>query len=130
MQRFAALGRIAPRTRGTAKTTAKERTEDVTQIAHIKAAESTAKAALTGAVIGVNTGKAELVITGALILIGQHFIRFVEFFELFSRFGVVPVEVGVVFFGKFAVGFLDILIGCALGNAQYFVIISFVSHVS
>ena len=68
---------------------------------------------------------AELVVTGALVLVGQDLIGFVDLLELGLSHGVAGVQVGVVLLGQLAVGFFQFVIGRALGNAKDFVIITF-----
>ena len=124
---FAALRCVAARRTSAAKAAAEERTEQVAQIAHVKAA---AEAACTGtaAVARVHTGKAELVVLGALLLVGQHLVCFVYFLELIRSLRIILVEVRVVLARQLAVCLFQLIITCALLYAEHFIIISFISH--
>ena len=124
---FAALRCVAARRTSAAKAAAEERTEQVAQIAHVKAA---AEAARTGAaaVARVHTGKAELVVLGALLLVGQHLVCFVYFLELIRSLRIILVEVRVVLARQLAVCLFQLIITCALLYAEHFIIISFISH--
>ena len=124
---FAALRCVAAGRPSAAKAAAEERTEQVAQIAHVKAA---AVAAGTGAaaVARVNTGKAELVVLGALLLVGQHLVCFVYFLELIRSLRIILVEVRVVLARQLAVCLFQLIITCALLYAEHFIIISFISH--
>lgn len=104
--RFAALRCVAAGRPSAAKAAAEERTKQVAQIAHVKAA---AVAACTGtaAVARVHTGKAELVVLGALLLVGQHLVCFVYFLELIRSLRIILVEVRVVLARQLAVAFFS-----------------------
>ena len=66
-----------------------------------KAAEPTeAACARTAGAAVFKSGVAELVVLGALVLIGQDLVSFVDFLKLFfGSFGVVPVFIRMVFDG-------------------------------
>ena len=110
-----------------AKTAAEEAVENVAKI-HAHTAGEGASAACTAAEVRVNACMAELVITGALIFIGQHFIGFVDFLELRLGLFIAGVQVGMVFFGQLTVGLFDFIIRGILGNSHDLIIISFISH--
>ena len=105
-----------------------EGAEDIAQVdvAHVKPAEA-AKAApgSARAEIGIHTRMAELVVAGALILVGQYLVGLIGLLE-FSLGGLVAgVQIRVVLLGLFPVGLLDLLVRGALGHAEDFIIISF-----
>ncbi len=54
---------------------------------------------------------------------------FVDFFEFGFGLFVTGVLVGMVFDGELAVGLFDFIIGGVLRDAQYFIIITFRTHV-
>ena len=102
--------------------------EDIAHTAHaaeIHAAERIAARAATH----IRAIKAKLVVTGALIRVGQHLIGFVQFLEAGFRFLVVGVQVGVAFLRLLAVGALNVLIRRVFIDTQHFVIIALVRHV-
>ena len=102
--------------------------ENVPQVHAAKAAAEAAGAALARAVVGVHTGKAELVIPAALVRVGQHIVGFVDFLELFLGLFVAGVQVGVVLFRQLAVGAFDLGIAGVLANAEDLIIIAFICH--
>ena len=71
---------------------------------------------------------AELVILRALVGIGQHLVGLVDFLEALLAFLIARMQVRVVGLGQFAVGFFDLVLGCAFFNTEHFIIISFFSH--
>ena len=89
------------------------------------AAEAARAAAVLGRIVGVNPGKAVLVVELALLLIGEHLVRLVDLLELFLGFLVAGVVVRVVLHGQLAVSLLDLRIGGRLGYTQHFVVIAF-----
>ena len=102
--------------------------EDIAHTAHaaeIHAAERIAARAAAH----IRAIKAKLVVTGALIRVGQHLIGFVQFLEAGFRFLVVGVQVGVAFLRLLAVGAFNVLIRRVFIDTQHFVIIALVRHV-
>ncbi|MPM64637.1 hypothetical protein SDC9_111524 [bioreactor metagenome] len=71
---------------------------------------------------------AVLIVLGALFGIDEHFRRFVEFLEFCFRLFIARMQVGVAFLCTFTERALDLLYRCGFGNAQYLVIIAFVSQ--
>ena len=120
--------RRAGRAAKAAETAAKDVAEDVAQV-HTVAAETAAEAAraaaVLGRIVGVDPGKAVLVVELALLLIGEHLVRLVDLLELFLGFLVAGVVVRVVLHGQLAVSLLDLRIGGRLGYTQHFVVIAF-----
>ena len=97
-----------------------------------KAAETASKSTAVGtaAIVGIHTGKAELVIAGTLIVIGQHLVGLADFLELFFSGFVTGVAVGVVLHGLLAVGLFYRIGTGILFNAQHLIEITFVfSHI-
>ena len=91
-----------------------------------KAAETTKALAGTGSVAVLEGIHAELVVLGALVLIRQDAVGFVDFLELFfCSLRVVPVFIRMVLYSQFTEGFLNIRFAGIFGNAKYFIIISF-----
>ena len=78
-----------------------------------------------GAAVAADASVAELVVAGALLLVGEDGMGFGDFFELLFGVFVAWVFVGVVFEGELTVGLLDFVIGGVLGDAEYFIIITF-----
>ena len=65
----------------------------------------------------------EAIVGGTLVVVRQHFVRFVDFLEL--RFGVVRlIHVRMILACEFAVGPFDVIRASALLDAQHFVIIA------
>ena len=112
----------------TGSATAEELTENITEVKATEAAKTTAKgvAAGTTAIAGIYTGKAELVITGALFIVGQHSISLAQLLELLLGFLVAGVAVRVVLHCVLAVGFFDFLGAGALLYAQHLIVIAFI----
>ena len=104
----------ALRTIGIAAPTAASAEKGLKNIAETThAAEIIKTAAVTAgaAHIAVHAGMAELIVAGAFIRIRQNARRFVHFFEFFSRFGIIGMKVGMIFFRHFFIGFFDFIIG-------------------
>ena len=73
----------------------------------------------------VDTGVTIAVVGGFFVGVGEHFVGFAEFLELFFRFAVAGVAVGVILHGELAVRlFDDIGISVAV-DAEHFVVIAF-----
>ena len=80
--------------------------------------------ALTGAVIGIGAGKAELVVARALFGVAEHLVGLVELLKaLFGGF-VVGMQVGVALLGLLAVRAFDFGLGGILAYAQHLIIIA------
>ena len=120
--------RRAGRAAKAAETAAKDVAEDVAQV-HTVAAETAAEAAraaaVLGRIVGIDPGKAVLVVELALLLIGEHLVRLVDLLELFLGFLVAGVIVRVVLHGQLAVSLFDLRVGSRLGYTQHFVVITF-----
>mgnify|MGYP000831510127 CR=1 FL=1 len=82
-------------------------------------------AAILGSVVGVNTGKAVLVVELALLRVRKHLVCLVDLLELFLGFLVAGVIVRVVLHGQLAVSLFDLRVGSRLGYTQHFVVITF-----
>ena len=74
---------------------------------------------------GFEGGMAVLVIGSALLLVAQGFVGFLGFLELFFRFRVVRVAIGMVLHRQPAISLLDFFIGSVAVDAQYFVVVAF-----
>ena len=85
----------------------------------------TLAAAVLGSVVGVNTGKAVLVVELALLRVRKHLVCLVDLLELFLGFLVAGVIVRVVLHGQLAVSLFDLRVGSRLGYTQHFVVITF-----
>ena len=123
--RAAALGLPA------AEAAAENIAEDIPEAAAENVAKA-AEAAETGAA-GAAGGRverrmAELVILRALVGIGQHLVGLVDLLEALLAFLIARMQVRVVGLGQLAVGFFDLVLGCAFFNTEHFIIISFFSH--
>ena len=110
---------------------AEEFAENIAEIT--EAAESAAAEAVTAgtgacAVVGIHTGKAELVVAGALVVVGKHLVGFAHFLELFLRILVAGIPVRMVFHSRLAVGLFYFLGAGALLDTQHLIIITFVCH--
>src|SRR6266568_3463963 len=76
-----------------------------------------------------DAGVAKAVVSGALLLIGQHAVGFRDFFELLGRLlRALRIAVGMVLEREFPVGALDLLLGGAPSHAQHFVVVSLTVH--
>ena len=101
-------------------------TEDIAEHIAEAAGTTTAKAAATEATaaLTIDTGMTELVIGGALVSIGQHFVGFRDFTELLGRSFIIRVAVRVMLLGQASVRLLDVLgVGATL-DTKHFVIIT------
>ena len=72
-------------------------------------------------------GMPEAIIGAALLIVAQAVVSFLHFFEFFRSIRIVG-DVGMVFFGEFAIGALDFVLGRRFRDAQDFVVISFLCH--
>ena len=125
--------RSAARAAKTAEAAAKDVAENIAEVNTVAAkAAETAKtagaagaAAVLGSVVGVNTGKAVLVVELALLRVRKHLVCLVDLLELFLGFLVAGVIVRVVLHGQLAVSLFDIRVGGRLGYTQHFVVITF-----
>ena len=128
------VGVRAGRTAEAAKSAAEQVAEDVAQVYAAGTAEATAKTAteaaagLAGPIVGIDPGKAELVIALAFFRVGKYIVRLVDFLELLLGGLVAGVQVGVVLFGELAVGAFDLGIGGVFADPQHLVIITFFCH--
>ena len=123
-----------PGTPRTASAAAEECVENIVETAAsaaesseaAKSAEATRSAASAAVLEGRVT---ELVVLGLLLRIGKHAVSFVDFLELFlRRFRVVAVQVRVIFARQLLEGFLDLVLGRTLFNADNFILIAFIAH--
>ena len=55
-------------------------------------------------------------------------VGLVDFLEALLAFLVARMQIRVVGFGQLAVGFFDLVLGCAFFDTEHFIIISFFSH--
>ena len=124
---LAPLGGVGIPPLGGTESAAEKAAEDVPQIAEVKAAGviGSAACACACAVVGIYPRKAELVITGLLIGVGENLIGLVDLLELLLRFLIVGVQIRVVLPGHFLICFFDLVLRGALINAKNFVIITF-----
>ena len=67
----------------------------------------------------------EAVIDAALLHIRQYCVGLTALFELFFRGGIVGIAVGMELQRQFAVGALELLIGCGAGYAQNLIVVAF-----
>ena len=117
----------------TAEAAAKDVAENIAKVNPVaakaaetaKAAGAAGAAAVLGSVVGVNTGKAVLVVELALLRVRKHLVCLVDLLELFLGFLVAGVIVRVVLHGQLAVSLFDIRIAGRLGYTQHFVVITF-----
>ena len=122
---LAPLGGVGIPPLGGTESAAEKAAEDVPQIAEVKAAGVIGSAACACAVVGIYPRKAELVITGLLIGVGENLIGLVDLLELLLRFLIVGVQIRVVLPGHFLICFFDLVLRGALIDAQDLVIITF-----
>ena len=114
-----------------AEAAAEDVAEDVPEAAaeNVPKAAEAAETGAAGAAGGrVKRRMAELVILRALVGIGQHLVGLVDLLEALLAFLIARMQVRVVGLGQFAVGFFDLVLGCAFFNTEHFIIISFFSH--
>ena len=95
--------------------------EGIEDVAQVKIFKSAIAACAARRVIGIDARMAELVVARLFVLVGQNLVRGVDLFHFLLGLFVARIEVGVVFFGQFSIGFLDFFVGCALFNFQYLV---------
>ena len=101
-------------------------TEDVAQITEVAETVSAAVAAGAGAVVGIHSGMTELVIAGALLIVGQDFVGLTQFLELLLGGLVAGVPVRVILHGAFPVGLLYFISAGSLLDTQHLIVIAFV----
>ena len=65
------------------------------------------------------------VVRRTLFAVSENRVGFAALFELFFRVGIVGIAIGMVLQRQLAIGAFDLLIGCAPGYAQDFVVIAF-----
>ena len=70
-------------------------------------------------------GVTEAVVDVALLHIRQHRVGFTALFKFFFRVGVVGIAVGMELQRQFAVGALELLLGCGAGYAQNLIVVAF-----
>jgi len=102
---------------------AAENIAEVAEITEIKAAEATAAAS---AEVGVDACVTELIVTGALLLVGENLVGFVYLLEFSLRTGIIGVKVGVIFFGRLTIRFFYFIIRSRFFYTQNGIIIAFV----
>ena len=71
---------------------------------------------------------AKLVILLPLFLIGKHVVGLVDLLELLLCLFIAGVHIGVIFFGKRAIGLFNVTIACGLFYPQHLIIILFFCH--
>ena len=103
---------------------AKEAAEDIPQVAEVKATVETGSTG-PSTIAGIHPGKAELVVAGLLIRVGEHLVGLVDLLELLLGLLVVRVQVRVVLPGHLLIGLFDLVLGRSLGDAQNLVVIAF-----
>ena len=119
--------RAAEAAEAAAENVAEAAAENVTE--DIAEAAEAAKPGAAGAAGGrVERRMAELVILRALVGIGQHLVGLVDLLEALLAFFIARMQVRVVGLGQLAVGFFDLVLGCAFFDTEHFIIISFFSH--
>src|SRR5699024_4916822 len=103
-----------------------EAAEDIPQVSEIEAAvEAPAEPAASRGVVGVHTGKAELVVPGPFVAVAEDLIGLVDLLEAALRLLVPGVQVRVVLLGQAPVRLLDLRVRGALLNAQDIVVVPF-----
>lgn len=96
-------------------------TEDVAERAAAPSGEATKSSALAACRF-----KAEAVVCGAFLLVGEDFVGLLDFLELlFRRLRVVRIAVGVQLHGELAVGFFDVVLRGVFGDAKDFIEVFF-----
>ena len=99
-----------------AKSTAEERSEDISEI--------DCRTREPGESLPIDTGMTELVIVPSLFRIGQNGIRFVTFFELCFRFLISRMKVRVILLGHLTVCLFEFVIRYALIYAKDLIVIT------
>ncbi len=88
--------------------------------------ESIAKSTATAATgLRIDTRVAVLIVSRALLFVGQYLVSFLGFLELRFGFGIVRIAVRVVLHGQLAVGLFDVFTGSVTIDAQNFVKVAF-----
>ena len=113
-----------------AEAPAEEAAEDIPQVSEVEAAvEAPAEPAASRGVVGVHTGKTELVVPGPFVTVAEDLIGLVDLLEAALRLLVPGVQVRVVLLGQAPVRLLDLRVRGALLNAQDLVVVPFlISH--
>ena len=73
----------------------------------------------------LQAGVSKAVVICAFLRIAQNRVGFGSFFELFFRFFVPRIPIGVILERKFAVSALDFLVGGIARNSEHFVVVPF-----
>src|SRR5690606_11341792 len=98
-------------------------TEDVTKNVAEDVAEAVGTTAPAHATLAAHPGMTELVIGGAFLGIGQHFVGLVGLLEARLCIGVTRIAVRMVLHGHAPVGLLQLLLGRVPLDTQDFVVI-------
>ena len=85
-------------------------------------------ASLSCTIRRINARMTKLVVALSFLRVGKHVVGLVYLLKLLRRLWVVRVKVGVIHFRHFTVGFFYLVVGSALLQAQYFIVISFLCH--
>ena len=127
---LAPLGCVGVAPLRSAEAAAEEAAENVAQIAEVEARRAVAPSGAAGtcAIAGIHARKAELVIPGLLIGIGQHLVGLVDLLELLLGLLVAGVHIRMVFPGQLFICFFDFVLRGTLLDAEHLVIVSFFSH--
>lgn len=99
--------------------------EAIENIREIKTALEGARASGSAAEIGVYARMAELVVSGALVTVGQHLIGLVGLLEFDLCLLIPRVQIRVIFFCEGSVRFLDLILRGAFLDSQHLIIIPF-----
>ena len=119
---------VSAATAAKAEAAAEDVAEDISEAAEaLKAAEASAAAE---ALAGVKGRMAELVVLCPLIGVGEHLVCLVYLLEASLAFLVAGMQVGVIFLGKLSVCFFQLVLRCALFDAENLIKISFFCHKS
>ena len=120
---WSATSAAASETAESSCVSAKDVAEHGEDVVHIHAGASEGVEASTARSI-----ESEGVILLALLRVVQHIICLCSLLELFLGFFVARITVRVVFDGDRSIRFLNLVLCGVLGNAQHFIVVSFLCH--
>src|SRR5262249_44413525 len=96
---------------------------DVLERGSARSAGAPVKGLAAGSTAHLRTFEAESVVLGTLILVAEHVVGGLDFFESFFRLLVPGIPVRMMLAGQFAVCLLDLVLGGTLLDTEYFVVI-------
>ncbi len=111
-----------------AASAAEDVAEDVAEIEALRTRAARTERIAAAHAARFEGGVAILVVSRALLPVGQSLVSFLRFLELLLRLRIVRIAVGVVLHRQFAISLLDLFLGGVAVDAEDFVIVA-LAHV-